>query len=411
MIHLSKSNFKHIRYFSLFIILATMLLPIELLGHGGIGLENLNEKRQIQFPDTANHRTLVTDLHTHSVFSDGHVWPNIRVEEAVRDGLDVIAITEHLEFQPHRSDILHPDRNRAYEEALNSKQDARILIVNGAEITRDLPAGHINAVFLEDANKLISVKYPPTDPKDIFGFYSRAAEWPAQAAINAAHKQKAFLFLNHLWWERQTPTGISALSDFHLNNIKNGKLHGIEIANGPHFSEEALSIGLKYNLTLLGVSDVHNLIDWDYKTNAGEHRPVTLVFASKLTTDSVKEALLEGRTVVWFKNLLVGTNKHMIPLLKASITASSEGYQKDTVLAKITLTNKSDASFELVNRSDFTFMETNNLIVIPPHGKINLLVKTKKKLNRLPLVFEVRNALITPDRHPEIHFDIQLTQL
>jgi hypothetical protein len=77
-------------------------------------------KRQIQFPDTADYQTLVVDLHTHSVFSDGHVWPTVRVSEALRDGLDGLAITEHLEFQPHLSDIPHPDRNRAYEEALRA---------------------------------------------------------------------------------------------------------------------------------------------------------------------------------------------------------------------------------------------------------------------------------------------------
>ena len=62
------------------------------------------------------------DLHTHSVFSDGHVWATIRVSEALRDGLDGLAITEHLEFQPHLADIPHPDRNRAYEEALFAKR-------------------------------------------------------------------------------------------------------------------------------------------------------------------------------------------------------------------------------------------------------------------------------------------------
>ena len=53
--------------------------------------------RAIEFPDTGEYRTLVVDLHTHSVFSDGHVWPSIRVGEAIRDGLDAIAVTEHLE--------------------------------------------------------------------------------------------------------------------------------------------------------------------------------------------------------------------------------------------------------------------------------------------------------------------------
>ena len=52
--------------------------------------------RRISFPDTARYHTLVLDPHTHSSFSDGHVWPRIRIEEALRDGLDAIAITEHL---------------------------------------------------------------------------------------------------------------------------------------------------------------------------------------------------------------------------------------------------------------------------------------------------------------------------
>ena len=37
-----------------------------------------------------------TDLHIHTVFSDGSVWPSIRIEEARREGLDLIAMTEHL---------------------------------------------------------------------------------------------------------------------------------------------------------------------------------------------------------------------------------------------------------------------------------------------------------------------------
>ena len=57
---------------------------------------------------------LSTDLHIHTVFSDGAVWPSIRVEEARREGLDLIALTEHLEYQPHEEDIPHPDRNRSY---------------------------------------------------------------------------------------------------------------------------------------------------------------------------------------------------------------------------------------------------------------------------------------------------------
>ena len=75
--------------------------------------------RKIEFPDLSGYKTLICDLHMHSVFSDGSVWPDIRVQEANRDGLDVIAVTEHIEYQPWKEDIPHPDRNRSYEYHLS----------------------------------------------------------------------------------------------------------------------------------------------------------------------------------------------------------------------------------------------------------------------------------------------------
>ena len=71
--------------------------------------------RIISFPNIKGYKTLICDLHTHTVFSDGSVWPSIRVAEANKDGLDAIAVTEHIEYQPYKEDIPHPDRNRSYD--------------------------------------------------------------------------------------------------------------------------------------------------------------------------------------------------------------------------------------------------------------------------------------------------------
>jgi len=84
-------------------------------------------ERAIHFPHTENYLTLVTDLHMHTVFSDGSVWPDIRVEEAVRDSLDVISLTEHIEYQPHKEDIPHPDRNRAHDIEAVDRRPRRCL--------------------------------------------------------------------------------------------------------------------------------------------------------------------------------------------------------------------------------------------------------------------------------------------
>ena len=108
----------------------------------------------IAFPDIPGYRTLKCDFHIHTVFSDGTVWPNIRVEEALREGLDAIALTDHIEWTPHRSDVPFPDQNRAYAIAAAEARDRGLIVLNGAEITRDMPPGHLNALFLQDANLL-----------------------------------------------------------------------------------------------------------------------------------------------------------------------------------------------------------------------------------------------------------------
>ena len=64
------------------------------LAHGPANGES-NPERHIEFPDTADYQTLVLDLHTHSVFSDGHVWPTVRVSEALRDGLHGMATVSY----------------------------------------------------------------------------------------------------------------------------------------------------------------------------------------------------------------------------------------------------------------------------------------------------------------------------
>ena len=64
----------------------------------------------------------------HTVFSDGSVWPNIRVMEAKKDGLDVIATTEHLEYQSWIDDIPHPNRNRSFELATGFAKNSELMV-------------------------------------------------------------------------------------------------------------------------------------------------------------------------------------------------------------------------------------------------------------------------------------------
>ncbi len=131
---LQRVRSKTMMRFLALLLTTAVLLPVQAQhGHEHVG------GRTIQFPDTADYLSLTCDFHMHTVFSDGYVWPSIRVEEAQRDGLDCIAITEHLEYQPHAQDIPHPDRNRAFNLAVSAAGESGLIVIRGSEIT-PLPA-------------------------------------------------------------------------------------------------------------------------------------------------------------------------------------------------------------------------------------------------------------------------------
>ena len=199
-----------------------------------------------------------------------------------------MAITEHLEWQPHLGDIPHPDRNRAYEIARKSAEKKSVLVIAGAEITRELPVGHVNAIFVKDSNvlfnpnpkearnvdfKKIIDQYVDSDlDLDSIEYYARAGMYPVTKAIEEANSQGAFVFWNHPSWAPQAPDGIPHLSETHLQWLREGQLHGIEVVNGDRYSEKAFELALYHDLTLIGTSDVHELIHWDYNKILNEHR-------------------------------------------------------------------------------------------------------------------------------------------
>ena len=388
-----------------------------------------HEARLIRFPDVEGHQTLVVDLHTHSVFSDGHVWPSIRVAEALRDGLDALAITEHLEWQPHRADLPHPDRNRAYEQALAAlPKGSDLILIAGSEITREAPADHINAVFIKDANALLRVEANPPKvqaatpeeekrlravPKQlleegVLDYYAAANQWPAEEAVRVANRQGAFVFWNHPFYTRAHRSALALMTEFHQALIQAGQLHGIEIANGAFYSEEAHALALEHGLTMLGVSDIHNLIDWDYPPRFGAHRPVTLAFAKERSAEGLREALFAGRTVVWFKNLLLGREAQLRPLLRAALNVTEAAYRKNLDVLDLTITNASDADIQLRNLSPYTFMHDGDDLTVPQHGKLKLSVRTVQRLAQVELEFEVGNALVAPKQRLRLSHSLQL---
>lgn len=343
--------------------------------------------RALSFPNIPGYKTLKTDLHIHSVFSDGSVWPDIRVQEALRDNLDAISLTEHLEYQPHIKDIPHPDRNRAFELALEEAKNHELLIINGSEITRSAPTGHNNAIFIEDANKLM--------------------EKDSVKQFAAAKKQGAFVFWNHPNWAWQSPTGNPIWTDFQEKRVEKNELHGIEVINEGLYDKESFGIALKHNLTIMGTSDVHGLIDWDY-IDKGYTRPVTLVFAKEKTEESLKEALFKGRTVAIFNELFVGKHEYLKPLLKACLSIQKASYMGKTQILEVTVKNISSNKLLFENTMDYTLYGSSPIFEIKAGETKILRIKTLSILDSLVLELGAISAYVTPDIHPVIEWEINI---
>ena len=386
-----------------------LLLVIISINYSAIyGQKTEKYTRKIFFPNIDGYKTLLTDFHQHTVFSDGSVWPTIRVEEAIKDGLDAISLTEHLEYQPYSKDIPNPDRNRAYNiaksfaENKNKSLDRKLIVINGQEITRSMPPGHINAIFLNDANKLLH-------PKD------------SLKGILAANKQDAFVFWNHPAWPAQRSDGIAKLDEFHKYLIEKKLLHGIEVVNELYYSEEALRLALENDLTIMGTSDIHGLVDWlfkvpdDNESSNGTlpgHRPVTIIFSKDKSEDGIKDALFAGKTAVFYNELLIGKEENLKPLVEKCLVINNIndlelGYSEDgkSTIKKVEIKNVSDAPFILKNLNSFTFETNSDIINIMPNSIHSISVKTKgEPLNELK--FEVLNGIIAPKKYLNISLQI-----
>lgn len=352
------------------------------------GQHHHSHGRAIQFPDVPGFQTLTCDFHQHTVFSDGSVWPDIRVEEALKDGLDAVSMTDHIEYQPHKDDIPHPDRNRSYEVARDHAKNHDLLVIRGSEITRSMPPGHANAIFIEDANKLM--------------------DEDARSVFEEANRQGAFVFWNHPNWISQASDGIARLTEMHVQLIKDDLLHGIEVVNDLTYSDEALQIALDNDLTIMGTSDIHGLVDWQYKVPEGGHRPITLVFAEDKTPESIREALFAGRTVAYFDDLLVGKEEHLLPLLMASLSLESATYVRESSVCAVEIKNQSDAMMTLQNRSEYNLHAHGDVFRIPAHETITIEVKTLERLDSFSLQLDVLNAIKAPQSHPQVEIKVQL---
>lgn len=333
-------------------------------------------RQEIIIPQIKGYNVYKADFHTHTIYSDGNITPSLRVREAWNDGLDILAITDHIEYRRIERDLIKymgeyikeeyrnlpkgvntnlqgvaadergilANLNANYDEAIESNQQYGMLIVRGVEITRN--EGHFNAIFTTDNNKI----YHPN----------------IKQSIQNAVDQGAYVFQNHPKRNKETKTKMTPLAE-ELHS--KGLVRGIEIGNGHAFWGWLVPYGIKNNQAFFSNSDGHSTIAERFQPyyNDGVYRNMTFVLAKKCDEKSIKEAIEKGRTIAYHNNRLIGKEEYLAELFKASVSIEHLCDNKKETM--VMLTNKSSLPYSVkVGKGEMIVHAMSTVQLVLPKG-------------------------------------------
>jgi hypothetical protein len=268
------------------------------------------QRAEMILPQVKGYNIYKADFHIHTVYSDGDLSAKGRVHEAYYDGLDIVAITDHVEYRPYEEKMLRAtqgyhkelpvaknhkvshkaadkdgilaDLNVPYEEAKKPGERLGMLVIPGVEITRHPDKiGHYNALFIKDANTIYDA-----DPEQ---------------SIRNAKAQDALVMHNHPGWKRKTVD----MNDFHKKVYDAGLIDGVEIVNGGSFGPKLIKRCLDHKLFMAAATDAHPISAHIY-TGRGYFRTCTFVLAKELTEKAVRKALEQNRTLAYAYDNVMG---------------------------------------------------------------------------------------------------------
>ena len=330
---------------------------------------------RIIVPDIEGYKTLKGDFHIHTVFTDATVWPVTRVHEAIWEGLDVIAITEHIDTR-HQKYVNQGvftekcDRDFSYELAKKAA-GKQLLIVHGGEISRGMTPGHWNCLFVnsnEALCKAAEAEDKATNNNNVIAM---------QNGLKEARNQGAFIMWNHPNWCKQAPNETKMWKE-HKKFIKDGYMDAIEIYNmACGYTPEGHQWCLDHNLAMLGNSDCHAPFFMEVDYLHGAHRPVTLLFATEKSLEGVRGALDARRSAVFAEGNVYGREQELRPLLEACLKVKRTQFKEKEIIVEfenvssipVTLTKGAGSEDTWYDRykvippfSTFTFKVRPNLI-------------------------------------------------
>ena len=343
-------------------------------------------RTEIILPQVNGYNVYKGDFHIHTVYSDGVVTPSTRVNEAWLDGLDIIAITDHYDYQkgvknffnitaPYNEDgkptpYLSPrkvgsvkvDFNAIHDEAVAQleKNTYPMLLIKGVEMTRGAQTyGHYNCLFLNDANTV----------------YDR----DLKTALGKVREQGGFIIHNHPGWKRKT----ADKNEQHEELYNAGLIDGVEVVNGHTFYPPIVRRCLDEKLTMFANTDIHGVSNY-HRISTDTFRTMTFVLAKDLTEKSIKEALLKRRTLAYVGDNVIGEEKLLADFLNASIDC------------RLVSENKKDGSrlYRITNLSSITYTlgkGKTKYILMPFKTQLISIGKNAKTGKPGTLMFSVKN--------------------
>lgn len=360
---------------------------------------NVREGRQrveMVLPQVRGFNIYKADLHNHTIFSDGSTTPEFRVQEAWHDGLDVIAVTEHVEYRPYEGKMVNfltgyvPKGTKVQNNSVINKaaNDAGILsdlnypvklyqnaakaygitVIPGVEITRAPETiGHYNALFTKDNNTIYAA-----DPLQ---------------SIRNAKAQGAIIMQNHPGWRR---TSLDML-EFEEKVYGEKLISGIEIMNGGEFYPRAITRAQKNKFFMSSNTDIHGSTSEDYIIGGNGPRNMTFIFAQENTLEALREALESRRTLAYSHGTLAGEESLLVDLFKASV--ATKVIQTAANGSKtVQLTNNSSIKYTLR-------FGNANPVILRPFTSIRATTGKDGKL-----AVKVENMWCGEDAHPVVEF-------
>ena len=349
-------------------------------------------RTEIFLPVVNGYNVYKADLHTHTLYSDGSVMPSFRVQEAWQQGLDIIAITDHLESRRTEEVMvkyLEKYVSDEYPEAVNTfialeptpvgsimvdlnfgikavqKEAERygLVVIPGGEISRcGATIGHFNALFIQDCNLI----YDP-DPL---------------TSIRNAKAQNALVMHNHPGYRR---TNID-YSEVEKQAYAEGLIDGVEVMNGSSFYPGVIDRVREKGLFIAACTDVHGANKYD-----AFERPMTLIFAKDKSLESIREALEARRTLAMGFNTISGEEQLLKDFFKAGVKV--EVIRKSSSGTELLLTNTTPITYLI--RQD----GVNQKRITP---STSILIKAGK--GQSGISFEVLNMFCASDKHPVIEY-------